>query len=180
MKVLPTGSLLINGMTMQLAGEYTCVASNMAGTGSATISLSFLGLSSAARLGSGCHHVFPMSAGVLLPQIVVPPVNTHAFPGENVLLRCQGDQHTDSYHWLRSGQPLVSSTHAQVVIGTGLNITNVTVQDSGVYTCVAMGNSGSVNASAILTVTGPLLSCEGMYIHDIVWLQNRCVHERWV
>jgi peroxidase len=141
-KVLSNGSLYIVGMKMELAGDYMCVSSNMAGTNSATISLLFL--------------------GVLLPQISVRPSHTHAFPGENVLLRCQGDQYTISYYWLHSGQLLVSSSHAQVVMETGLNITNVTREDSGVYTCVAVGNAGSVNASAILTVTGPLLSCEGV------------------
>ena len=162
MKVLSNGSLYIVGMKMELAGDYMCVSSNMAGTNSATISLLFLGLSSAVGLGPGCHGVFSLSAGVLLPQISVRPSHTHAFPGENVLLRCQGDQYTISYYWLHSGQLLVSSSHAQVVMETGLNITNVTREDSGVYTCVAVGNAGSVNASAILTVTGPLLSCEGI------------------
>ena len=104
-----------------------------------------------------------MPTGVLLPRILVPPSHAHAFPGESVLLQCQGDHYTESYHWFRSGQPLSLSNRVRVVSGVGLDISNVTMQDSGLYTCVALGSDGSANASAVLNVTGPLLSCEGVY-----------------
>lgn len=76
-------------------------------------------------------------------------------------LRCLGDHYTDSYEWLYEGQPLSPSSHIHVEVGVGLHIQNVTTEDSGVYTCVCMGSEGSVRASAILSVTGPLLSCAG-------------------
>ena len=42
-RVLSNGSLHIANMTMELQGGYTCVASNMAGSGNATITVVFLG-----------------------------------------------------------------------------------------------------------------------------------------
>ena len=97
------------------------------------------------------------------PRVTTAPSDTHAFPGENVLLRCTGDHRTLSYHWLRAGQPLQTSSRVTVVPGTGLNISHVTMEDSGVYTCVAVGAEGSAEESAQLSVTGPLISCEGRF-----------------
>lgn len=44
--ILPNGSLHITNMTSVLGGQYVCVAENMAGTGTATITVRFLGISS--------------------------------------------------------------------------------------------------------------------------------------
>lgn len=41
--ILPNGSLLITSMTISLEGRYVCVAENMAGTGTASITVLFLG-----------------------------------------------------------------------------------------------------------------------------------------
>ena len=78
-----------------------------------------------------------------------------------MLLHCQGDQYTEGYRWLRRGQAVSLSGRVQAEADVGLHIHNVTMRDSGSYTCVAMGNSGTAQGSAILNVTGPLLSCEG-------------------
>ena len=42
-QLLSNGSLVISHLTADSAGQYTCVASNMAGSGNATISVSYLG-----------------------------------------------------------------------------------------------------------------------------------------
>ena len=78
-----------------------------------------------------------------------------------MVLRCVGDQRTVSYHWYKDGQPLETSDRVAVVTGVGLNISHVTMDDSGVYSCVVMGIEGSSEASAQLSVTGALISCEG-------------------
>ena len=96
-----------------------------------------------------------------MPRIRIPPSHTHAFPGEDVILRCMGDDNTNSYRWLFSGQPLVSSDRLTIIPGVGLNISHVAESDSGLYTCVAVGTEGSVEASAQLSVTGALISCQG-------------------
>ena len=98
---------------------------------------------------------------MLLPRLLLSPSNTHAFPGESVLLRCQGDHYTEGYLWLRRGQAVALSGRVQAEADVGLHIHNVTMRDSGSYTCVAVGNGGTAEGSAILNVTGPLLSCEG-------------------
>ena len=95
------------------------------------------------------------------PRVSIPPSNTHAFTGEDVVLQCVGDQRTVSYHWYKDGQPLETSDRVAVVAGVGLNISHVTMDDSGVYSCVVMGTEGSSETSAQLSVTGALISCEG-------------------
>lgn len=105
-----------------------------------------------------------LGTGVLRPRVLVAPSPTHAFPGENVILYCQGDHYTESYEWLYSGQPLPLSSRLRVEDGVGLHIQNVTMKDSGVYTCVCVGREGSENASAVVNVTGPLLSCSGTVV----------------
>ena len=99
-----------------------------------------------------------------LPTIVVPPSHTQAFIGESVLMECQGDGASESYHWLKSGQVLVYSDRVQSLDGIGLVITNVTPGDSGLYTCVVRGVAGERAVAAMLNVTGPLLSCQGVHI----------------
>ncbi|CAI8057022.1 Peroxidasin, partial [Geodia barretti] len=141
-QLLGNGSLLISQMTAEGAGQYTCVSSNMAGSGNATISVTYL--------------------GTVRPRVSIPPSHVHAFTGENVVLRCVGDQRTVSYHWYKDGQPLETSDRVAVVTGVGLNISHVTMDDSGVYSCVVMGIEGSSEASAQLSVTGALISCEGV------------------
>lgn len=76
-------------------------------------------------------------------------------------LYCQGDDYTHSYEWLYSGQPLPHSSRHHVEGGVGLHIQNVSRKDSGVYTCVCVGSEGTEATSAVLNVTGPLLSCSG-------------------
>ena len=101
------------------------------------------------------------SSGVERPRVSIPPSHTHAFPGESVMLRCVGDSRTLSYSWYKDGQLLVTSDRVTVVNGSGLNISHVTVDDSGVYSCVVIGTEGSSEASAQLSVTDSLISCKG-------------------
>lgn len=113
-----------------------------------------------------------LGVGVVRPHITDRPSHTHAFPGETVTLRCQGDQYVESYHWLHSGRRVEASSRVTIVMGHGLTISNVTDGDSGVYTCVAVGANTSVEASAFLNVTGPLISCQGtLYGHVAILLQ---------
>ena len=105
--------------------------------------------------------MFYIIIGIIKPSITSPPIHTHAFIGENVSLSCVGDHYTTSYQWLHNGQPLVTSDRVTMVTGEGLDITNAVTADSGVYTCVAMGTQGTIEASAFLNVTGALLSCAG-------------------
>lgn len=139
--VQSNGSLFIESMQQQLEGEYTCVSSNMAGSGNASITVTYL--------------------GVVMPRITTSPSHTHAFPGESISLQCAGDHYTMSYQWRHSGLILMASDRVSITPGVGLTISPVTEEDSGIYTCVAMGTEGSVEASAQLSVTGPLISCAG-------------------
>ena len=161
--VQSNGSLFIESMQQQLEGEYTCVSSNMAGSGNASITVTYLGKPLITLSFSSEIVVSPslLSPGVVMPRITTSPSHTHAFPGESISLQCAGDHYTMSYQWLHSGLILMASDRVSITPGVGLTISPVTEEDSGIYTCVAMGTEGSVEASAQLSVTGPLISCAG-------------------
>lgn len=57
-------------------------------------------------------------------------------------------------------------------LGDRLTIHNVTVEDSGVYHCLATGNDGSVSSNpANVMVTGDVISCNGklnVIVHTVL------------
>ena len=60
-----------------------------------------------------------------------------------------------------AGQLLSPSDRVAITPGVGLDISAVTESDSGNYTCVAVGNEATAEATIQLSVTGPLISCAG-------------------
>ena len=96
-----------------------------------------------------------------MPVFVRVPANTHVFVGETFMLQCTGDQHTLQYQWLKEGIGLLASEKVLQEEGEGLRVLNASREDSGNYTCVASSKEGESRASAIVNVTGPVLTCEG-------------------
>ena len=102
----------------------------------------------------------PPSAG--FPRLLTKPDDTHVFVGEGFLLSCRGNQYATHYHWLKDGDPITSSPpFVSIIPGWGLILRSVTQNDSGVYTCVGSNDDRSASASAVVVVTGPLLTCDG-------------------
>ncbi len=96
------------------------------------------------------------------------------FVGEDARVDCTVDQFTDEVQWEKDGVPIELSDRIYVLPGEGLLIADTTEEDSGVYACVAVNEEGSMRATAFVNVTGPLLSCNGMY-SDPRYRLNVCV-----
>ena len=72
----------------------------------------------------------------------------------------------DQYFWEFQGNRLESSNRMQFFSnGETLVVSNVLDSDEGRYTCLAVNTDGQSEASALVSVIGDLISCEGR-----VWL----------
>ena len=77
------------------------------------------------------------------------------------MLQCRGDQFTVEYMWVKDGTELEGSERVQFDAGVGLTVLEARREDTGVYQCVLTNEEGERAASAIVNVTGALLSCNG-------------------
>ncbi|XP_001920501.5 hemicentin-1 [Danio rerio] len=138
------GTLQIRGVQELDSGDYTCVASNIAGSSSAVVVL---------QVGAA-------------PTFSESPVDITASVGDNITLPCIARGFpTPSLIWRRQdGRPIFGKSSGHV--GTSqlpsgaLQIQSVWVDDEGVYLCEAKNQFGSIKALARVTVTGlepPLL-----------------------
>ncbi|KAL8608110.1 hypothetical protein ACOMHN_016565 [Nucella lapillus] len=128
------GELVIDNVENLDAGTYKCVATNDAGSDSATVSL---------EVGTA-------------PQIVEPPANVGIEIEGNGTLPCSAvGSPPPKISWRRGdGRPLATNgKFHQHPIGE-LTISDISVEDEGLYTCVAENPFGKTNASAFVTVTG--------------------------
>ncbi|XP_056628956.1 hemicentin-1 isoform X2 [Triplophysa dalaica] len=141
------GTLQIRGVQELDAGEYTCVATNAAGSTSAVVRL---------EVGAA-------------PAFSVSPVDVTASVGDNITLSCIARGFpTPSLTWRRQDERPIfvkSSGHAgtsQLPSGA-LHIQSVWVDDEAVYVCEAKNQFGSIKTQARVTVTGlePPLLAEG-------------------
>ncbi|XP_076455301.1 hemicentin-1-like isoform X2 [Babylonia areolata] len=149
-EVHPSGELLINNVQDLDAGLYKCVATNDAGSDSATVSL---------EVGSP-------------PQIVEPPVNVGIEIEGNGTLPCSAvGSPPPKISWRRGdGRPLATNGKFQQHPIGELTISDISVEDEGLYTCVAQNPFGKNEASAFVTVTGivrPLISYNFPFIKVI-------------
>ncbi|XP_073692711.1 hemicentin-1 [Garra rufa] len=138
------GTLRIRGVQDLDSGDYTCVASNVAGSAAAVVIL---------QVGAA-------------PTFSESPVDITASVGDNITLPCVARGFpTPSLTWRRQdGRPIFGKSSGHV--GTSqlpsgaLQIQSVWVDDEGVYVCEAKNQFGSIKALARVTVTGlepPLL-----------------------
>ena len=51
-------------------------------------------------------------------------------------------------------------------MSSSLTVMVVQKEDSGVYDCVAESEAGRVHTSAVVMVTGTLLTCDGEFVRD--------------
>ncbi|XP_028812230.1 leucine-rich repeat-containing protein 4C [Denticeps clupeoides] len=90
------------------------------------------------------------------PVIVEPPTDLNVTEGTAAELKCRTNSLT-SISWLTPNGSLI--THGAYkerisVLNDGtLNFTNVTQQDTGIYTCIVSNMAGNTSASAVLNVT---------------------------
>ncbi|XP_016061419.1 PREDICTED: leucine-rich repeat-containing protein 4B [Miniopterus natalensis] len=91
------------------------------------------------------------------PVIVEPPTDLNVTEGMAAELKCRTGTSMTSVNWLTPNGTLMTHGSYRVRIsvlhdGT-LNFTNVTVQDTGQYTCMVTNSAGNTTASATLNVS---------------------------
>ena len=74
------------------------------------------------------------------------------------------DQFTDAMKWEKGGTKIKFSDKISKLPEGSLMIMEATIDDTGTYTCVARNRHGQRRASADVSVTRDLLSCEGMSV----------------
>ena len=112
--------------------------------------------------------IFFISLGSPVPVIHTEPSgdDTHVFVGSSFFLPCETDGLTDTYQWMRDGIVLSSNSNFTIETGVGLHVLNAGTSNSGVYTCVASNDIGSVNISAVVVVTDSVITCDGQSLLD--------------
>ncbi|XP_061739556.1 hemicentin-1 [Nerophis ophidion] len=131
------GTLTIKNTQEVDAGDYTCVAVNIAGTSSGKVMLD---------VGAA-------------PKFTQEPLDTAVDIGFNVTLPCQAQGHPEpQVTWRRQdGVPLFHTHHKHSTITQsrgGLHITNLWVEDEAEYVCEAFNHFGKIQTQASITVTG--------------------------
>ncbi|XP_035392059.1 hemicentin-1 [Electrophorus electricus] len=140
---LQRGVLRVPSVQEQDGGEYTCEASNTAGSTSAT-----------ALLKVGAAPVFfqsPQDVTANVGDNVTLPCAAHGTPPPSLMWRRQDDREVPR----ESSNPVASLSSAP------FHIPSVWVDDEGVYVCEAKNQFGSITAQARLSVSGlepPLLA----------------------
>ncbi|CAJ1060969.1 hemicentin-1 [Xyrichtys novacula] len=131
------GTLTIKETQDVDAGDYTCLAVNAAGTSSGKIYLD---------VGAP-------------PKFIQKPSDVALDIGSNISLPCSAEGHpVPQVTWRREDGLRIFSTprtHGTVTQNKGgLHITNLWVDDDGVYICEAQNQFGRISAEARITVTG--------------------------
>uniref|UniRef100_A0A8C2WKA2 Leucine rich repeat containing 4B n=1 Tax=Cyclopterus lumpus TaxID=8103 RepID=A0A8C2WKA2_CYCLU len=91
------------------------------------------------------------------PVIVEPPTDLNVTEGMAAELKCRTSTSTTSVNWITPNGTLMTHGSYKVRIsvlhdGT-LNFTNVTLRDTGQYTCMVTNAAGNTTATAVLNVT---------------------------
>ncbi|XP_069824191.1 leucine-rich repeat-containing protein 4C [Dendropsophus ebraccatus] len=91
------------------------------------------------------------------PVIVEPPTDLNVTEGMAAELKCRASTSLTYVSWITPNGSIMTHGAYKVrisVLNDGtLNFTNVTVRDTGLYTCIVSNSAGNTTASAILNVT---------------------------
>uniref|UniRef100_A0A672JL07 Contactin-3 n=1 Tax=Salarias fasciatus TaxID=181472 RepID=A0A672JL07_SALFA len=136
---LPSGALVISNASEADAGLYRCLVENV-GSSKA---------SDEAQLQT--------TPDAPHPLFLVQPVPVAKVAGSSVLLPCVATGYPAPHiRWMLGDKPLEESDgRLELLAGGSLQIYNLTEEDGGVYTCVAEGSNGTVEAQAQLTIQVP-------------------------
>ncbi|KAM4662543.1 hemicentin-2 [Discoglossus pictus] len=131
------GTLKLQEVQEEDAGEYTCVASNEAGTSSDVIQV---------EVGTP-------------PQFTDFPLDVEVEVGESVMLTCSADGNPPpQVTWSRQDEgQVLPSANTEIMDSPGSNTVHLKIarpEDTGVYVCEARNPFGWVQAEILLSVTG--------------------------
>ncbi|OCT83661.1 leucine-rich repeat-containing protein 4C [Xenopus laevis] len=91
------------------------------------------------------------------PVIVEPPADLNVTEGMAAELKCRASTSLTYVSWITPNGTIMTHGSYKVrisVLNDGtLNFTNVTVRDTGLYTCIVSNSAGNTTASATLNVT---------------------------
>ncbi|XP_019412229.1 PREDICTED: hemicentin-1 isoform X1 [Crocodylus porosus] len=128
---LSNGSLAIYGTVNEDAGDYKCVATNDAGVGERSMTLTLQSP----------------------PVITVEPVDTIIDAGTTAVLNCQANgEPLPTIEWSRQGHPILSDDRVTVLSNGSLRIVAAQKEDTSEYECIARNLMGSVLVRVPFTV----------------------------
>ncbi|XP_060886475.1 neogenin 1a isoform X5 [Labrus mixtus] len=139
---LPSGALVINNASESDAGLYRCVVENV-GSSKA---------SEEAQL-----QILPETGDERKLEFLVQPASVTKVVGASVLLPCVVTSYpAPQVRWM-FGDKLVEESEGRVELqgGGSLQISNLTEEDAGVYTCMAENGNASIEAQAQLILQVP-------------------------
>ncbi|KAM4593870.1 neogenin 1a isoform 11-T11 [Odontesthes bonariensis] len=139
---LPSGALVISNASEADAGLYRCLVENVGSSKS----------SDEAQL-----QTLPEIGEERKLEFLVQPVSVAKVMGASVLLPCAVTAYpTPHIRWMFGDKLLEESEgRVEVVAGGSLQISNLTEEDAGIYTCVADNSNSTIEAQAELTVQVP-------------------------
>uniref|UniRef100_A0A0S7GXV4 NEO1 n=1 Tax=Poeciliopsis prolifica TaxID=188132 RepID=A0A0S7GXV4_9TELE len=139
---LPSGALVISNASETDAGLYRCVVENVGSSKS----------SDEAPL-----QTIPEPGVERKLEFLVQPASVAKLLGAGVLLPCLATGYPPPHvRWMFGDKALEESDGRVEVTGGGsLQISNITEEDGGVYTCVAENSNATIEAQAQLTVQVP-------------------------
>jgi putative transposase len=90
-----------------------------------------------------------------MPKWVFEPKDTEGTAGQDVIIKCDAfAKPVPRYQWARNNIPIEPNARFIVTGGT-LLIRNVVREDTATYTCIAVNNSGKIEANVMLFVLIP-------------------------
>uniref|UniRef100_A0A3B3U022 Neogenin 1b n=1 Tax=Poecilia latipinna TaxID=48699 RepID=A0A3B3U022_9TELE len=139
---LPSGALVISNASETDAGLYRCVVENVGSSKSSDEALL---------------QTIPEPGVERKLEFLVQPASVARLLGAGVLLPCVATGYPPPHiHWMFGDKALEESDGRVEVTGGGsLQISNITEEDGGVYTCVAENSNTTIEAQAQLTVQVP-------------------------
>ncbi|CAL8243950.1 unnamed protein product [Lota lota] len=164
---LPSGALLISNASESDAGQYRCLVENVGQTKA----------SEEAQL-----QLTPETLEERKPEfLVLPTAVTKVVDTGVLLLPCAATGFpTPSVRWMLNDKVLdESGGHREVVAGGSLQISNLTEDDAGLYTCMAYNgiDNSTIDAQAQLTVQVPpqfVKRPANIYAHESMDIIFKC------